>query len=150
MLARRSAAFAVDAVLSLMLAGLVLTPFVYLGDDRLWLYTDPIPLLWSLIMICMALGSQGMTPGKRWAKLVVFDTGSGNGCLTCRELRRLGWAIAFGLSALVSGLGPDFLALGCALFALAHLGVLILWPALRGASDFPHNLATGLAVGSRQ
>lgn len=113
-----------------------------IGGNALWSQTNPVPLLWALCVVLMSLGLQGRTPGKRWMKLSV----TGPGCLTCREIRRMGWALALGFEALLHGLVPAPVSTGLLTLGLALLGWQILWPALRAAPDFPHNRATGIHV----
>lgn len=125
-----------------MLCGLLLGPLAGAADPLLWTRTNPVPLLWALALVLMTLGLRGATPGKRWMKLRV----AGHGCLACRELRRMGWALAFGLEALLHGLAAPPLTTALLLLGLALLGAQILWPLLARHGDFPHNRATGLRI----
>ncbi len=131
-----------DAVLALMLTGLVLTPLITLADPQVWTRTNPVPLLWALLLVLMTLGLQGVTPGKRWLKLRL----EGQGCLICRELRRLGWALALGLEALLYGLVAAPLTSALLALGVILLAVQIVWPVLTRAPEFPHNRATDLQV----
>ena len=141
-LARRLFAGFVDGVLALVLTGLffsALLIFVPLGQ---WQGANPVPLCWALAFVFLALLRNGDTPGKRWARLSLV----GHGCLACRELRRMGWAIILGCAALLE----PFLSSG-ALVGLQATSVLIfaasyLVPAIMHAADFSHNSATGFSV----
>ena len=139
---RRGAAFAVDALLALMISGILLTPLVALSDPAVWRVINPVPLLWALCFIFTALLTRGATPGKRWLKLHL----AGTGCLICREIRRMGWALMLGLAALLPDSAPataapilNGIGLGLLLWALAH-------PFVTKARDWPHNTATDFTV----
>ncbi len=135
--------------MAFLLCALLLTPLATLADPDIWTRTNPVPLFWALVLILMSLALQGATPGKRWMKLVLVDAGPEPGCLTCRELRRLGWALALGLEALLHGLVPAPLTTGLLALGLGLLGWHFLWPALSGAADFPHNAATRVQIAQR-
>jgi len=141
-LGRRFAAGCVDAVISLLACAVLLMPFASLVDARLWATLRPVPLLWATVFMGLGIAWQGNTPGKTWLKLRV----TGHGCMACRELRRSGWLVLLGVSQLFGTAAPDWVTMGAAFAAAVWLALLILWPALRRAPEFPHNTATGYTV----
>ena len=144
-LGRRFLAAIVDAIIALMGAALILTPFARLADPIIWQRFDPIPLLWALLFVFLSIIWQGNTPGKKWLKLHV----AGTGCIICRELRRSGWFLVIGAAQLLESVTFDWLGF----VGMACAGLWILWlfdgPVLRKSSEFPHNSATGFHVTDR-
>lgn len=139
---RRAAAFGVDAALALVATGVLALPILSFADPEVWQIFNPVPLTWALVMIVLSLLNVGTTPGKRWTGLVV----TGGGCLICREIRRIGWALVLGLQQLAFSVLTRETNLALQLIALALLLWLILKPILTRAEDFPHNLQTGFRV----
>lgn len=126
------------------------------GDDQIVRAFVPqsvlVPLL-LLIASAMFIARTGWTPGKRVAGLRV----QGEGCAICRELRRLGVFVVFGLGALVLSMAPMlpaeilaaapawmFVAGGIAI--LAVFGALYVWPMIRWRGAMPYDRATGFEV----
>lgn len=139
---KRATAWAVDAILALMLTGLVMTPLVSLADPHVWTQITPAPLIWALCLTLIPLLTGGASPGKRWLKLRL----TGTGCLICRELRRSGWALILGAALLA----PQALPYGVA-DALRGIAIgLAIWgglfPIALRRPDFPHNTATDFQV----
>ena len=128
-----------------MVTSLLLTPLATLADPEIWTLTNPVPLLWALTLIFLSLGLRGATPGKRWMKLDV----TGAGCLICREIRRMSWALVLGLDALMHGFLTPQISTALLALGLGLLGWLIVWPILTRAADFPHNDATQISVARR-
>lgn len=138
----RGAAAGIDAVVALGAAALIITPFARAADPDLWAIVDPFPLMWALFYVLMGVFMQGNTLGKRSVGLRI----TGSGCITCRELRRSGWALIIGLAQLMEGVTHDLVgALGLGLAGLWILRLLIS-PSLNGEPDFPHNQRTGFQV----
>ncbi|MEP4198646.1 MAG: RDD family protein [Aliishimia sp.] len=139
---RRVLAWGVDAILALMVTGILMIPLTTLSNPSNWQGSNPVPAVWAVSFILLALLLQGETPGKRWMKLHL----SGQGCLICRELRRSGWTLILSLEALLAerlpfGV-PDALVgigLGFLLWSIAE-------PLISRAQDFPHNRMTGFSI----
>ena len=127
-----------------MATGLLITPLAYVADLTFWQNHNPAYLIWALVMIFISTLADGRTVGKRWAKLHV----SGQGCLVCRELRRIGPFVIAGLFALTEGFLPGAAVSASPFIVLALVAIAYAVPLVRGAADFPHNIATGLAVRS--
>ncbi len=143
-LGRRCAAVLVDGVVSLLACAVLLMPFASLVDPRLWATVQPVPLLWAAMLLLLSLIWRGNTPGKKWAKLRLV----GAGCFACREVRRLGWAVLFGLAQFLSALVPAAVTGSLVVLAAVWCCVSLIWPILRSAPEFPHNTETGFSVAS--
>lgn len=145
-LGRRGLAFGVDAVLALMLTGIVLWPIWSVTDPDAWRVFNPVPLLWALCLVFLGIFARGATPGKRWTGLDV----AGDGCLTCREVRRVMWAIIAGLAEVLRfTISADvymFLMLLAAGVVLFSYGL----PLVQRAQEFAHNTTTGFEVRRRR
>ncbi|MEM6310005.1 MAG: hypothetical protein AAF754_08140 [Pseudomonadota bacterium] len=138
----RYLAFGVDALVALMVTGLVITPLAYVSDLAFWQNHNPAYAIWALVMIFLSLIANGETVGKRWAKLRL----SGNGCLVCRELRRMGPFLFYGFAAMLQGIVSASVLTGVLYATAIWIAIIFLWPALRGAQDFPHNTATHISL----
>lgn len=139
----RYLAFGVDALVALMVTGLVITPLAYVSDIAFWQNHNPAYAIWALVMILLSLVANGATVGKRWAKLQL----RGDGCLVCRELRRMAPFLLYGFAVMLAGVLPAAARIVAVYGTLIWIMIAFVWPTLRGAVDFPHNIATKIILG---
>ena len=134
---RRVAAFALDFL-----------PILLLLDWATDLSDAGVLAVTSVLMLISAVAFAPPTPGKRVMGLKL----DGQGCLACRELRRLWPVLSLGLGAfaleVAAGRGhvPSAAVISVATLVLVA-GVVWthFWPLSTGR-ELPHNLATGFRV----